>query len=107
MNAVEKNPAQAGAFVINQSLSPICEPGRALFCAIGTDIAVAIWRQTSAAAIDPGNGETTKGEMVDAPIRRLLSSSVILRFELGKFFFGVSDVGFLSDAELKKLLLPA
>lgn len=45
------------------------------------------------------------GETVDAPIRRLLSSSVILRFELGEFFFGVSDVGFLSDAELKKLLL--
>jgi hypothetical protein len=47
------------------------------------------------------------GETADAPMRRLLSSSVILRFELGEFFFGVSDVGFLSDAELKKLLLSA
>ena len=63
------------------------------------------WRQ----GIDPGNGEATNGRnrRIAADQCRLLSSSVILRFELGEFFFGVSDVGFLSDAELKKLLLSA
>ena len=40
----------------------------------------------------------------DSPFR---SSSILLRFELGKFFLGASDVGFLSDPELKKLLLSA
>jgi len=32
---------------------------------------------------------------------------ILLRFELGKFFLGASDVGFLSDPELKELLLSA
>jgi hypothetical protein len=46
---------------------------------------------------------------VDAHRRRnqIPSRSILLRFELGEFFFGVSDVGFLSDTELKKLLLAA
>jgi hypothetical protein len=52
------------------------------------------------------------GETGSAPIRPLSdspirSSSILLRFELGKFFLGASDVGFLSDPELKELLLSA
>ncbi len=34
-------------------------------------------------------------------------SAVVLCFEFGQFFFGVSDVGFLADAEFKELLLSA
>jgi hypothetical protein len=50
------------------------------------------------------------GETGSAPIRPLSdspirSSSIVLRFELGEFFLGVSDVRFLSDAEPKKFLL--
>ena len=32
---------------------------------------------------------------------------VLLRFKIGELLFGASDVGFLSDPELKKLLLSA
>jgi hypothetical protein len=41
------------------------------------------------------------------PYNSRASALILLRFELGDLFFSVSDVGFLSDAELKKFLLAA
>jgi hypothetical protein len=48
--------------------------------------------------------ETGAGRFAHSPIRSL---SILRRFKLGNFFLGASDVGFLSDPELKKLLLSA
>ena len=49
---------------------------------------------------------TTRGRTLQTDPSSM-SCLILLRLELRKFFLGVSDVGFLSDPELKKLLLAA